>query len=182
MQDLSVASTPTRLMTFEEFEQLPDSKFGRYELRRGELVEVPPPRLKHSMIQERLRALLSRASGGAGSVNVELGFRAIPEGEYRIADVAYSSSGRWSLQDPEAHFRGAPELVVEVLSPSNTVTEMRDRKKVCFETGCREFWVVDMDAHEVDVAAADGRSVTYKSGQEIPLFFGGRVPVDAIFE
>lgn len=38
-----MAATPTRLLTFAEFEQLPDPKAGRYELRHGELVTVAPP-------------------------------------------------------------------------------------------------------------------------------------------
>ena len=81
---------------------------------------------------------------------------------------------------------GSPDLVVEVLSPSNTETEIRDKQKLCLETGSREFWIVDTDLREVEVSTSGGQTVTYKSGQEIPLFFvenpgGGRLAVDAIF-
>lgn len=176
-----MASTPTRLMTFAEFEQLPDPVDGRLELRHGEVMKVPPAKLKHALAQERLRDLLKQAAGGAGSVHVELGIRVLPDGNYRTVDVAYAPKERWAQQDPEGYFIGAPELVVEVLSPSNTATEMRDRKKLCLENGCIEFWVVDLALREVEVSTRDGRGVTYTSGQEIPLFFGGSIAVDAIF-
>jgi Uma2 family endonuclease len=175
-QEFSVASTPTRLMTFAEFEQLPDSRDARYELRHGEVVKVPPPKLKHSMVQEVLRDLLKQAAGGAGSVHVELGFRALPDGEFRFADVAYSSKERWAHQDPESYFRGAPDL-----SPSNTFAEMLDKKILCLANGAREFWLVDIGHRQVDVSTPDGHTITYKTGQEIPLFFGTGIPVDAIF-
>jgi hypothetical protein len=41
--------------------------------------------------------------------------------------------------------------------------------------------VVDGDHGETEVSTPDGHTVTYKSGQEIPLFFGGTLSVDAIF-
>ncbi len=176
-----MASTPTRLMTFAEFEQLPDPKDGRYELRHGEVVKVPPPEYDHFLIQQMLRDLLDRAAAGRGRAYTEVAFRALPDGEYRFVDVAYASNERWAQQDPEGYFRGAPDLVIEVLSPSNTIAEMLDKRHLCLENGAREFWLVDIGHRQVDVSTPDGHSITYKSGQEIPLFFGGGIPVDAIF-
>jgi Uma2 family endonuclease len=173
--------TPTRLMTFAEFEQLPTPKDGRLELRNGEVVKLPPPKLKHVIVQENLRGLLKQAAGDAGSVYVEIGFQAFLDGNYRIADVAFVPTDRLKSQDPEGYFRGAPDLVIEVLSPSNTAAEMREKKKLCLENGAIQFWIADTDLREVEVCTRDGRSITYKSGQEIPLFFGGSLPVDVIF-
>ena len=176
-----MASTPTRLMTFEEFEQLPDPMDGRYELRHGELIKVPHPQGDHFLIQQKLRDLLDRAAAGQGRAYTEAAFRALPDGEYRVADVAYAPEGRWTRLWGERYFMGAPDLVIEVLSPSNTAVEMLDKKILCLENGAREFWLVDAGHRQVEVSTSDGRTITYKSGQEIPLFFGGRIPVDAIF-
>jgi Uma2 family endonuclease len=180
-QEFSVASTPTRLMTFAEFEQLPDSRDARYELRRGEVVKVPPPEYDHFLIQQMLRDLLDRAAAGRGRAYTEVAFRALPDGEYRIGDVAYAPAERWTKHKGERYFRGAPDLVIEVLSPSNTFAEMLDKKIVCLANGAREFWLVDMGHRQVDVSTPDGHTITYKTGQEIPLFFGSGIPVDAIF-
>lgn len=176
-----MATTPTRLMTFVEFERLPEPKGSRYELRHGELAEVPPAKYDHFMIQQMLRDLLDKAAAGAGRAYTEVGFRALPEDEYRIADVAYAPVERWVRNKGENYFRGAPDLVVEVLSPSNTASDMLDRERLCLESGSREFWVVDIDRRQVKVSTPDGHTFTYKSGQEIPLFLGGRLPVDSIF-
>jgi Uma2 family endonuclease len=117
---------------------------------------------------------------------MEMGFRPQPEHEYWIADVAFIAKARWETIPWKGNLSGSPELVIEVLSPSNTAAEMRDKRKLCLETGSREFWIVDLDLREVEVSAKDGPTIIYKSGQEIPLFFveafgGGGLAVDAIF-
>ena len=176
-------TSSTGLMTFAEFERLPESNAGRQELRHGELFTLSPPKHKHYSIQHRLRRLLEKAAGDAGEVEIEMAFRALPEHEYRIADVAFLVEGRWEGIPGDGILSGAPDLVIEVLSPSNTVAEMIDKKTLCLENGSREFWVVDIDHAQVEVSTPDGRGITYKSGQQIPLFFaeGAQLAVDAIF-
>jgi Uma2 family endonuclease len=181
-----LATTSTRLMTFEEFGKLPDHPHGlRYELRHGEPFLEAPPKHDHYQIQQRLVRLLMQPVGNAGEVGTEMGFKPLPQYEYWYADVAFLSRQRWDKTPGTGNIGGSPELVIEVLSPSNTAREMRDRRKFCLETGSREFWIVDLDLREVEVFTTEGRVVTYKSGQEIPLFFaesgGGRLAVDAIF-
>jgi len=73
-----VASTPTRILTFAEFDKLPEPVSGRYELRHGETVLVPPPKHAHYLMQRRLRRLLEGAAGAQGEVEIELGFRPQP--------------------------------------------------------------------------------------------------------
>jgi Uma2 family endonuclease len=176
-----VASTTTKLMTFAEFEQLPEREGFRQELRHGELVHVAPPKYDHFMIQQILRDLLDKAAAGAGRAYTEVGFRPLPEHEFRIADVAYATRERWARGRAEQYFFGAPEIVIEVLSPSNTAAEMNEKEKLCLENGCREFWIIDPDLRLVKVSTPDGRAITYRSGQEIPLFFGGCLAVASIF-
>jgi Uma2 family endonuclease len=178
-----VATTPTRLMTFAEFDQLPESNAGRQELRHGELFTLSPPKHEHYLVQRRLRRLLEKTAGEAGVVDTEMAFRALPENEYRVSDVAFVSRERWRHIPAKGNLPGAPDLAIEVLSPANTVAEMFDKKTLCLENGSREFWVVDIDHRQVEVSTPDGRTMTYKSGQQIPLFFaaGAQLAVDAIF-
>jgi len=88
----------------------------------------------------------------------------------------------WEQVDPNDVFRGAPDLVIEVLSPSNTAREMLDKEQLCLENGAREFWVADGNRRQIRVSTSDGRVVIYKSGDKIPLFFDGALAVGEVFE
>ena len=173
----------TSLMTIEEFCKLPEDVGPVYhELRHGELVPVTRAKLKHQMIQSRVRRLLEPLAPPAALVEVEVAFRALPQYELRVADVAYVAPERWAKADPDDYIQGAPDLVIEVLSPSNTATELYDKEKLCLNNGAKEFWVVDPDRRQVKVSTPDGRTITWQSGQEIPLLFSGTgVAVEAIF-
>ncbi len=169
------------LMTFAEFEQLPNPPAGHYELHHGELVTVPPPRYGHHRIQQRLVRALWAAVGDSGEASTEMGFRALPDMEYRVADVAFVYEDRHQSIPLDGYLIGAPDLVVEVLSPSNSAHEILDKEPLCMENGAKEFWIVDPVRSIVRVSPPDGRTRTYKTGQEIPLLFGGSIPVDSIF-
>jgi Uma2 family endonuclease len=123
--------------------------------------------------------LLENAAGNAGVVDKEMPYRPLPEYQGWCADVAYMPKERWDKI--ERYLMGAPDLVVEILSPSNTAAETLDKRNICLENGSREFWIVDADHRQVEVSTPDGHTITPKSGQEIPLFFGGRLAVDSIF-
>jgi Uma2 family endonuclease len=179
-----MSNTGVQLLTVEEFRKLPEDAGPVYhELRRGEVVPVTRPKLKHHLIQSRLRDRLKGMVPQGGFVEYEVAFRPLPEHELRVADVAYVSPERWEKADPEDNLRGAPDLVIEVLSPSNTATEIYDKEILCLENGAREFWVVDPERRQVRVSTQDGRTLTYRSGGTISLgsFGAGSLDVDAIF-
>jgi len=178
-----MTAATTSQLTVEEFRRLPEDSGGVYhELRHGVIVTGTRPKLKHSLIQRSVRRLLERTAEPGSLVDVEIAFRPLQEHELWVADVAYLCAERFKQADPEDNIRGAPDIVVEVLSPSNTVAEIYGKEKVCLENGAKQFWVVDADRRQVKVSTPDGRTVTYRSGQEIPLdFFAANLSVDAIF-
>ncbi len=174
-----MATTTTRLMTVAEYEQIPNPPGGRYELHHGELINVGYPKNPHIQAQWQLHQLLQAAAGNAGRAYVEFPYRPLPEHECWGADVAYLPRARW--KEIRDWLLGAPDLAVEVLSPSNTAAEIIEKRKLCLDNGSVQFWVVDTDHQLVEVSTPDGHSITYKSGQQIPLFFGGQIAVDEIF-
>jgi Uma2 family endonuclease len=171
-------------MTVDELRKLPkiDGPFY-YELRHGELVQVTRPKYKHYRIQNRLQELLRVAAPAGSFIGIEFAFRAVPEYDLRVADVAFISAERVACIDPEDNLHGAPDLVIEILSPSNTAAEIYEKEKLCLEHGCQEFWVVDLDLRQVKVSTPDGLTRTYRSGQDIPLplFGAATLAVDAVF-
>jgi Uma2 family endonuclease len=100
-----------------------------------------------------------------------------------VADVAYVPRAKWDRIDLKGYLDCAPDLVVEILSPSNTAAEMNDRKKTFLQAGRREFWLVDAVNRQIDVSTPDGITTTYRAGQAIPLplLGGGSLPVEDIF-
>jgi Uma2 family endonuclease len=178
-----VAST-TGLMTVEQFWQLPEVGAFHYELHHGDLIRVSRPKLRHIRLQRRIRQLLEQIFGQLGIVDTEVPFRALPEYELRAADVAFVSQERWDRADDDDALHGAPEIVIEVLSPSNTVRELAQYCALCLENGACEFWTVDADRREIKVSTPDGLTRTYKSGGSIPLALAGgqALAVNAVFE
>ena len=168
-------SAPVRHMTVEEFRQLekPVGDFD-YELHFGELVQVTRPKRGHHVMQDHLTQLLKQDLGAHGYVSMEIVFRILPEGDIRAADVAFVSWARWNADNLDTDLFVAPELVIEILSPSNTASEMYEREKLCLENGCLQFWTVDLKKRLIRVAAKDQPTPFYGPDQEIPLTaFGG---------
>jgi len=179
-----MAATINQLMTVAEFCNLPDDDGAVYhELRNGEVVAVARPKIGHQLIQGRVRDYFKALVPPGSYVQTKVPFRALPEYELRVADVAYVTPARWANANPDDYLAGAPDLVIEVLSPSNTAAEMYEKERLCLENGTREFWILDALHRLVKVSTPDGTTRTYKSGQDIPLpLFGeNRLAVNDIF-
>jgi Uma2 family endonuclease len=90
---------------------------------------------------------------------------------------------RWDAIDPDDNLRGAPDLVIEVKSPSNTQRQLQELVALCLANGAMECWIVDTERKSVSVVRSEGAAVVYNSGAAIPLasFGGGELAVDEIF-
>lgn len=112
-----------------------------------------------------------------------MAFQPFPEYDLRVADVGFVNADRFSATDREGNVKGAPDIVIEILSPSNTHAEMEEEQQICLENGCQEFWVVNMDKRQVKISRPDGTWSLYRAGQQIPLplLGGASLPVDEIF-
>jgi len=168
-------------MTLEEFLALPDPPSGHYELHRGELVLVPPPKKQHTRRQKQIERLVEPPTLEFGVVFTEMPFLPAPDYECWVADVALTAHKRWDAI--EDYLAGAPDFMVEVLSPSQSANKLFDKERVCLENGCREFWVVNEKLKEVKVTTADFTTRTYRLDESIPLTFlpGVSIAVADIF-
>ena len=132
------------LMTFEEFERLPDEP-GKLELLDGELIRLPPAFTKHMRVSLRIYNMLQNAvrllheAGRAmelGEVFMETGFH-IGSG-WLQPDVSISHAGQ-----PETDYlEGAPALAIEVISDANTAEQMERKVRAYLSNGGREVWLV----------------------------------------
>jgi Uma2 family endonuclease len=135
--------TVKTLLTFDEFEQLPDQP-GKQELVRGELIEMPPADLKHNRISHRIYDRLktgikeAHARGEArdlGEAFIEMGYL-LPGECWLQPDVSVTYAG----QAEGKYFEGAPAIAIEVISPSNTAEQIDAKAELYFQFGAREVW------------------------------------------
>jgi Uma2 family endonuclease len=138
----------TSLLTFAEFEQLPETP-GKRELVDGEVIEVPPPKFTHTRIARRFFDLL-RNSSHADRVWPEAGYRI--GGGWLQPDVSIS----WEHQRVENDYLiGSPMLAVEVLSPSNTAADVDRKLTLYFTEDAGEVWVVALQHRTMTVYRRD---------------------------
>lgn len=170
------------LISVEQFREMPDGEY-QYELHHGEVVAMTRPKPRHWMLQRRLAELLQPRLSSFGEIAIEIPFRPLPEFELPAADVAALSHARWNAIDPDDDLRGAPELVIEVKSPSNTDRQLRELALLCLNNGALEFWIVDSGRKSVTVVRRDGAAAVFTSGASLSLaaFGGSELPVDEIF-
>src|SRR5262249_25495836 len=118
-QRIAMATT-TRLLTWQEFEQLPDEHL---EIIEGELIILPPPKFGHSIIAARIvRRLEPLEEKGLGGVYQEVGYKLSEDPASWIQpDISFLKMQRVHATGPDQYANGAPELAVEVVSTSETV-------------------------------------------------------------
>ena len=181
----------TRRMTVTEFEQwqLPLDDAYRYDLWDGEVIQMAPAGDAHGAIGTQVGYLVmdyARRHGLGRTYMVETGF-VLDEVRQRVLgpDVAFVSQERMTQPPQPGFFRGAPDLVVEVRSPSQTAREMVTKAEGYLAAGTRLVWVVEPAHRTVTVyrpdwtpeeLALDG----YLDGYDV--LPGFRVAVAAIFD
>ncbi|MEY2428501.1 MAG: hypothetical protein QOJ40_1386 [Verrucomicrobiota bacterium] len=112
---------------------------GRIETdRHGHIIMGPPPAPNHGSFQSEI-AFLLRSLLDAGRVLTECPI-STADG-VKAADVAWASPERMAELGEQVCFPRAPELCVEVMSPSNTDAEIQEKKALYFDAGAKEVWL-----------------------------------------
>jgi len=144
--------------TVEDLYDMPDDGY-RHELQAGLLVSEPLPGGRHGMVTAAVAEIL-RAHARKHRLGVvfagDSGFiLARSPDTVRGPDVAFVSRVRYEQSaDTVRAFAGAPDLAVEVLSPSNTATGMHAKVADYLAAGTRRVWLVDPAAQSVTVYAS----------------------------
>lgn len=177
----------TRLMTAEDLLAMLDDG-NRYELVDGELIRMRPTGFLHLQSTGLLISLLGGhvRERGLGVVGGEGGFifRRDPDKVY-APDVVFVSTHRLPPKEAWTSFLDiAPDLAVEVLSPSDTASYINDKVMTYLDAGVRLIWVVDPRCHTVTVYQADRTArvlvdqATLDGGDVLPEF---RLPLMELF-
>ena len=171
-------------LTYEELlEMFPDEDNIRRELIDGELIVTPSPLTRHQQVVGRLHVLLFRYAeehGGealVGPLDVFFSKKNVVD-----PDLLYLRAE--SLTKMEERFvRSAPDLVVEVSSPSTRKIDLGKKKELYERYGVPEYWFVDLEADRIEVyflqedRYASPTLVTRGQTLSSPLLPGLEVPV-----
>ena len=150
---MSVASEK-KVWTDEEFMALPDDG-GRYELVDEQVVDMGNSGMEHGNISAYLCGLIElyvRPKKLGVTCDSSTAFT-LKSGNKRSPDFSFVSKER--LQGlrrlPKGFFQGAPDLAIEVISPSNTFEEIHTKLVEYFDNNCRVVWVINPDERSVVV-------------------------------
>jgi Uma2 family endonuclease len=172
------ATQPTTgrlVVDWEGYLNLPDD-LTHYEIIDGEVIPLASPTLKHQVILKRLlqqidRFVLPKRLGELLTAPFDFVIRRAPV-RTRQPDLFFLSRDRlqdWAQLQEQPRLEFAPDLVIEILSPSETYTYWSEKLQDYFALGVPEVWLVDVDkrAIEVQVREAWGyRSLGWFSGEQ----------------
>jgi Uma2 family endonuclease len=160
-------ATTVRKRTYADYEKIPADGF-RHEIIGGEEFMTPAPNLDHQRVVVKLTTILENhvADRKLGRVFVAPTDVVLSRHDIVEPDVVFVSEKRLAILT-ENNIQGAPDLVIEVLSPS-TQAEDRGPKLALYErSGISEYWIVDPPSKTVEIRefGTTRRTRVYKEGQ-----------------
>ena len=183
-------STGTMLKTaFDLLAMAANGGGRRYELVRGELQEMAPSGGTHGKIAFSIASIIAahiRGKDLGEGFTAEAGFVTGRDPDsVRAPDVAFVSKERLPAgRVPDGFVDAAPDLAVEVMSPSDTAAAIQAKIEEYFAAGSRLVWVVYPDSRSVTVYRSLHDIEVLHEGDELdarPVFDDFRVSVDELF-
>jgi Uma2 family endonuclease len=179
-------SKPAGEWRYEDLFSLPDDR-RRYEIIEGELYEMPAPSVDHMTTMLNLVLLLAPVIQSLGGrlffAPLDVFFQGADPVQPDILAMLPGWNGRLRQRGPE----GAPDLAIEVLSPSNRGHDLLTKRALYARAGVQEYWIVDPAARTVEILTLDRdafHSAQLAEGDEIavsPLLGGTTFPLEAVF-
>ena len=149
---------PAGTWKYDDLFELPDDG-KRYEIIDGELYEMPAPRSAHAVavfaLIRLLLPLIDRLGGTILTAPLDVFFAGANPVEPDL--IVFFPDGRARLVGRGVE--GPPDLLIEVLSPSNRAHDQARKRALYARGGVREYWIVDPDAASIEIIGPDGETV-----------------------
>jgi Uma2 family endonuclease len=155
MREVTMSTVGQRLITAEEFFQMPEPADGsQQELVRGVIITMPPPGGQHGVCCAKLSRRIGNfvEEHGFGTITCnDTGFITERDPDsVRGPDVAYWSKERLP-KVPAGYIEIPPDLLVEVVSPGDHFSRIQTKLRQYLARGVRLVWVVDPEDRSVSV-------------------------------
>jgi len=161
---------------------------GNFILIAGEFVEVTPPSGLHGRITTNIAFIVMNFvfknslghvyTGGTGYI-----LQRSPD-TVLAPDLSFIASERVP-EDDDAYLPVPPDLAVEVVSPSNSHSEIKQKVSIYLEAGARQVWIIYPNQRQVVVHSRGNTPVVHGDADEIdcgPVLPGLLVPVSQVFD
>lgn len=179
--------TTTQQHTTADLAALPEDE-THHDLVEGELIEMSRPKPRHGRVAARLAVLVGQhvLANKLGDVFTESGFVLAHDPDIvRGPDFAFVAADRnLADSDLDDYIEGAPDLVVEIVSPNDMAIEVRERLNQYFAAGARLIWVIYPVFKTIEVYRADKTATVLGSGDELggeDVLPGLRLLVNEVF-
>jgi Uma2 family endonuclease len=164
-------STQTRLMTADEFLELPDDGL-LHELVRGEVITMSLPGGEHGEVAGEIFRLFAnhvKSTKLGKTYAAETGFLIERDPDtVRGADAAFVRAKRIpEITNPRKHVPFAPDLAVEVLSPNDRPDQVGEKIQEWLAAGSRAVWSVNLNERTVTVHRPGAEPVTVTEDQDL---------------
>lgn len=171
-----------------EYRAMPES-LAKHSVLGGILIEEPPPDDEHQrIVTNLLGALLAAArSRNLGTVRCSPYAVWLTEDQMVQPDILFVAKAREAIIHRDG-IHGAPDLVVEILSPSTRHWDRAGKRDLYARRGALELWLIDPKLRQLEIHAfarsrhAPLRTLASMGTLETPLLPGFKLPVWRLFE
>lgn len=179
-------ATVAEIITAQQLFEMPGHE--RFELVQGELIPMSPPGFDHGCIVADIVVALRQfvRAEKLGLVAVEAGFFVSRDPDtVRSPDIAYVRAERVPPGGVRAFFQGAPDLAVEVISPSDRASEVIAKARDWLRFGCHAVWVIEPETKTVTVYGNRPQTLFLSASDTLSceeLLPGFRLPIARLFD
>ena len=147
---MAIAIPKNKKYTYEDYAKLPEG--APYQLIGGELIMTPAPTPYHQYISGNIYSILKEfvEKNNLGQLYYSPIDVYFEETETYQPDIIFISKERLDIIK-ETKIEGAPDLVIEILSPATAYYDLRKKFKIYEKHGVKEYWIVDPEEKSIEI-------------------------------
>jgi Uma2 family endonuclease len=148
-----------RPLTYDDLLEMPDDG-KRYEIIGGELIVTPAPSWNHQRVLGEIYRLVDDFARQTGEGKVVFAPFDVVLGPHDIVepDLVFMASAQGALPGEQHFFKGAPHLLVEVISPSSRHSDTAKKLALYARAGVLEYWIADPEQNTLVINVLEGET------------------------